>query len=420
MRHPLLVAALVLGTAASAHADGTGHDFTQVGRDLFRVGACGGTAPVPEGFSADRITKHCAAINKTQADYVKKWVAPARAFFAEKVPTTIPKKVVYPFAGGDLSTALTVYPDADEITTLSLEPAGDPRTLDALRKSPKGIGGGDPEITKGNPVSGKMAEPGEESVRKEPAIVKGKTGFDRALATIQYELHFLYVVNFSNTLNMIDAMRGGQLPTQLVFGLSALSIHGYEVVGLRYFKLDETGAIQYLTDADVAAAPDPMKGKAEARNRVFANVEVQYRKPGGRTQIYRHIQANLDDAHIAKDPRVLKHLEAKGPIAGMTKAASYLLGWDSFKTIRGYLIDHVQWMVSDATGVPPKFGKAAGFEYETYGAYQRAHIDGGNQIAPNWKAEFAAQPTRKLPFRFGYYDGSAGHTNHLAIMRKKS
>ena len=57
------------------------------------------------------------------------------------------------------------------------------------------------------------------------------------------------------------------------------------------------------------------------------------------------------DGVYTTDPRVVKHLEAKGPIAGMTKAASYLLSWDSFSTIRDYLTGHVVWMVSDATGV---------------------------------------------------------------------
>ena len=45
-----------------------------------------------------------------------------------------------------------------------------------------------------------------------------------------------------------------------MFGLSALKVHGYEIVSLRYFKLDETGAIHYLTDEEVAKAPDPAQG----------------------------------------------------------------------------------------------------------------------------------------------------------------
>src|SRR5450755_359939 len=139
-----------------------GHDFTSEGKLLLTVGACGEGTP-PDGITAEEMTTHCADVKKAQDDYAASWVKPAREFFAAHVPKDIPKKVVYPFAGGDLSTALTVYPDADEITNMSLEPAGDPRDIDTLR---------------------------------------GKD-LDRALAKVAYELKFLYRVNFSNTLNMI-------------------------------------------------------------------------------------------------------------------------------------------------------------------------------------------------------------------------
>ena len=379
-----------------------GHDFTAIGKQLLAVGACGGGTELPEGMTADMIEKHCEVIRGAQNDYLEKWVKPAHAFFAEKVPKTAPKKVVYPFAGGDLSTALTVYPDADEITTISLEPAGDPRTLSALATD-----------AAARSKTGKVAK----APRLDPRI-------EKALGTIQYELKFLYRVNFSNTLNMIDAMRGGALPTQLIFGLSALKIHGYEVVSLRYFRLETDGAIHYLDDDEVAKAPDPLTTAAQRRNQIFANAEIRFRKPGGRVQIYRHLQGNLGNNEavgglvpLKKDPRILKHLESKGPIAGMTKAASYLLSWDSFSMIRDYLIGHVQWMVSDATGVAPKWGKPAGFEYETYGGFDGPHIPAGSGIAKDWRDEFNAQGKRELGFRFGYYDRR--NVNHLVIMRKK-
>jgi len=352
-----------------------GHDFTADGKALLAVGACGDVAP-PDGFDPKVLAAHCEIIKKAQADYLARWVKPARHFFAEKVPSDVSKKVVYPFAGGDLSTALTVYPDADEITTLSLEPAGDPRDLEHL---------------------------------------KGRD-LDAALKKVEYELKFLYRVNFSNTINMIDAMREGSLPTQLIFGLSALKIHGYEIVAVRYFRLEPDGALHYLDDAEVAAAPPADKARPQVRNRIFANVEVQFKKPDGRTQVYRHIQQNLDNEHLKSDPRVVKHLEAKGTIAGMTKAASYLLSWDSFSIMRDYLTGHVTWMVSDATGVAPKWGRAAGFEYETYGAFVGPHIPAGGSIAKEWRTEFETEPHRELGFRFGYYDKK--NANHLIIMRK--
>jgi hypothetical protein len=352
-----------------------GHDFTPEAKTLLAVGACG-DGTVPENFSKKVLEDHCKDIKKAQENYLDKWVKPAETFFAAHEPKDIPKKVVYPFAGGDLSTALTVFPDADEITTISLEPAGDPRTLAAL---------------------------------------KGRE-LDAALGKVRYELNFLYRVNFSNTLNMIDAMRGGKLPTQLIFGLSALKIHGYEVVNLRYFKLNDDGSIHYLDDDDVTKAPS-LSDSAEKRNRVFANVELQFRKPGGRIQIYRHMQTNLDNDHTKNDGRVLKHLESKGDIAAMTKAASYLLSWDSFSNIRDYLVKHTQWMVSDATGIAPKWGKPAGFEYETWGKFEGPHISAGNGIAKDWRTEFENEDKRDLGFRFGYYDKHS--KDHLIIIKKK-
>lgn len=362
-----------------------GHDFTAEGKALLTVGACGDGSPAPESIKPEELTKHCDVIKAAQEAYVSGWLKLARAFFEEKVPKTIPKKVVYPFAGGDLSTALTVYPDADEITTISLEPAGDPRTL---------------------------------------AVLKGKE-LQAALGKVQYELKFLYRVNFSNTLNMIEAMRGGALPTQLIFALSALKIHGFEFVALRYFSLNDDGTIHYLDDADIAKTADPSQAKtAQARNMVFSNAEVQFKRPNGRVQVWRHLRGNLGNEAskgigdgLKKDPRIVKHLESKGAIAGMTKAASYLLSWDSFSIMRDYLIKNVQWMVSDATGVAPKWGKASGFEYETYGGFKNPHIPAGTGIAQDWRKEFEGQEKRTLGFRFGYYDKS--NTNHLIIMRKK-
>jgi hypothetical protein len=371
---------------AGAPATG-GHDFTAEGKALFIVGACGeGTSPEAEVVPAARRRRHCDVVSEAQTQYSDRWVKKAREFFATAVPPDVPKRVVYPFAGGDLSTALTVYPDADEITTLSLEPAGDPRTL---------------------------------------ALLKGAE-LDQALAKVEYELKWLYRVNFSNTLNMIEAMRGGRLPTQVIFGLSALKLHGYELVALRYFRLEDDGSIHYLDDADVAAAPDPKKpNNAQKRNMVFANAEVQFKKAGGRVQVWRHIRANLGNETSAgigdglkADPRVLEHLEAKGKIAAMTKAASYLLSWDTFSLMRNYLLEHATWMVSDATGVAPKWGKQAGFEYETYGAFEAPHIEAGNGIQADWKKEFATEPKRALKFRFGYYDSK--FRNHLVIMKKKA
>ena len=89
----------------------------------------------------------------------------------------------------------------------------------------------------------------------------------------------------------------------------------------------------------------------------------------------------------------------------MTKAASYLLSFDAFSTMRKYLIDHVEWMVSDATGVAPKWGKPAGFEYETYGAFERAAHPGRQRHREGLAHRVRARSrSASSAFRFGYYD----------------
>jgi hypothetical protein len=117
-----------------------------------------------------------------------------------------------------------------------------------------------------------------------------------------------------------------------------------------------------------------------------------------------------------KTPGPLRHLAAKGHVAAMTKAASYLLSFDDFATMRRYLIDHVDWMVSDTTGLPPAHGTPAGFEYETYGTFERSNMKAGGSVAPAWRAMFRAQPKRPLAFRFGYPDGK--WRGHLVVMRR--
>ncbi len=372
-----MIAGIVLGAAGGAAAQAptaAPQELLDEARALLVVGACadGSAAAVkPEVYAA-----HCKTVRAAQGDYRSKWLAHASEFFKHNVPAGLPRSVVYPFAGGDLATALTVYPDADEITTISLEPAGDPRAL--ARLSEKDL--------------------------------------KAALPTVSKELGALYRHNYSKTMDMISAMTGARLPTQLIFSLSALWIHGYELTAMRYFTLSPEGDVRYLTAEDVKRL-DAIADLGK-RNREYGNVELRFKKKGGREQVYRHLLANLDDQHLKATPAALRHLEKKGRIAAMTKAASYLLTFDNFKTMRKYLVDHVDWMVSDSTGLAPKYGQPAGFEYEVHGQYEVSNMPEGKWITPQWTALYAAQPKRPLKFRFGYPSGGPKYSAHLIIMRK--
>ncbi len=377
-------------SAGVAHAEGT--DFGPQVRAMFRVAACGGDDAVPATFPQKTIDAHCKEMAGVYSSYKKAWADDAQQFIAQLRPKDLPTTVVYPFGGGDLSSALAVYPDATELTTISLEAAGDIRVIDSIPRS-------------------KLASD---------------------LDDITFDIRRLYKAAHSTTKSL-QAASHSTLPGTIMMALAGLAVHDMEPVALRYFEIQPDGKLHYLTNDDLdqraaefaAHKKDPPKKVTHywyEQDSPFANVEIQYRPRGDAKaplRTYRHIIANLDDAHMAADDRVLRHLRGKGKVSVMTKAASFLLWYDDFTQIRGYLLKNIAWMISDASGIPPSYAGPAGFEQVTYGDFDGPYfvIDDKNtraEFVKLWKS----QPHRELPFRFGYPD-SDKH-NHLMITRPKT
>jgi hypothetical protein len=395
---PAAPPASAASAAAPAAAPG-GVDFLDDAKLLFRVAACGGAdAPLPEPLSggdakrAARLDKivadHCKAILLRIAEFRTTYFEKGRAWFDRVVPKDIPKTVVYPFGGGDLISALVAFPDATEITTISLELAGDPRRLRAL--SPDAV--------------------------------------ERSLGALRAEIGGLLSVG-SNTSENLSNQQRNDLPGQVSSFLLGLVAGGYEPVAMRYFTLDDTGAIHYLDQAEIDQLdrqaqknhPRSLKHDWQSPNfsQAFANVEIQYQKPGeAQIRVHRHIGWNLGDPYLGEHPALIRHLEKKGSVTMLTKGASYLLWRGDFSVIRTYMLDHLAWMLSDSTGIPPAFTKPAGMVQETYGHYDGAFLE---RTDPRHDDAFIAlwksQKTRRLPFRFGYVDKDK--QAHLVVTRPK-
>jgi hypothetical protein len=362
-----------------------GVDFTSEVRLLYRVVACGGDDPLPPTLDAATVDEYCKWLLPRLAAYETKYLAKARPFLAAHRPAGLPTTVVYPFGGGDLLSALLTYPDGLEFTTLSLEHAGDPRRLKDL----------------------------------------DKVRLAQNLAQVRRRIDGLFTYAESTSENLMQ-LEKSDVPGQLAFFVVALVAHGYEPVSLRYFRLEPDGGIHYLTAEDIAAEE---KTKAKRLNKawvspefsaVFSNSEMVFRPKGkkGPLNVHRHLAVNLSDDSLRKDPSALKHLEAKGTVSAMTKAASYLLWAEGFSKIRNYLLGHMAFMVSDSTGIPPSDAAKAGFEMETYGKFSAPFLLARARVADEFKKLWASQPYREMDFRYGYPDKAGQH--HLLITRPKT
>lgn len=378
------VVSTLAALAPAARADGAAVDYIADAKVFYRVVACKGTDPVPAGLDAAVVDKHCAEMAKRYVRFSSNYLAPASAFFAALRPAGIPTTVVYPFGGGDLASALVTYPDAREITTISLEHAGDPTRLAKLAK---------------------------------------KGALSGSLSAYRTAVEGLLALNDSTSDNMQDLERGG-IPGQLSFHLTGMAALGYEPVSLKYFQLGPDGAVRYVTQADVDALAKHLAKKKQGTwtdpdfSEAYANMELAFRKvgePHAPLVVFHHIAANLGDKAFVGSA-LQKHLQAKGKIVAITKAASYLLWSSGFSGIRDYLLANMVWMASDATGIPPKQAKKAGFQQITYGRFSGPFLpDAPPDVAADMVAMWAKQPSRKLPFRYGYPDSE----KHLHLMITK-
>lgn len=347
---------------------------------LDRVVACreNGTA-IPESWTKV-VAKHCAIMARWTDAFRKRYVERATPFFAKLKPADLPDRVVYPFGGGDLVSALVTYPGASEVTTMSLEHAGDPTQLDGL----------------------------------------GPYKLSVALRDLRAQVRGLLKAHDSTTVNL-QASQHGPLPGQLSFFLIGTAALGYEPVSLRFFKLEDDGSIHYYSAEEVEALDD-RKARQTKRNAakvthspVFSNAELIVKKDGVEV-VHRHVAANLDNRHF-RDSALHKHLTAKGQVVAMTKAASYLLWLGAFAAIRNYLMSNAVFMVSDSTGVPPRYARKAGMTQTTYGRFAGPFLEASDKHAEAFRQLWASQPRRKLPFRYGYID-SAGSVHMIVTKRK--
>jgi hypothetical protein len=401
---------VLLAIASPAHAEGV--DFIDDAKRLYRIAACGGSDAV-DAKLVKIVERHCKLINERLDKFRAEYFGKHREWFDAVVPKDVPKTVVYPFGGGDLMSALVAFPTATEITTISLERAGDPRRLRTL----------------------------------------APTRVDLSLGALRGEIGGLIDTGSNTTLNLSAGQRN-DLPAQVSSFLLALVAGGYEPVSMRFFTLDDAGAIHYLEQAEIDAmdkqAAAALKKKQKAAkpatpppqaatdvppkpvtakthnwmspnfSLAFSNVEIQYRKVGETAvRVHRHIAWNLSDGYLKPNPQLLRHLEKKGDVTILVKGASYLLWSPGFSLIRGYILDHLKWMLSDSTGVPPAFAKKAGMVQETYGNFTGAFLPSWQTTKHNedFIALWQAQKKRKLPFRFGYVD--AQKQAHVVVTRPR-
>lgn len=330
----------------------------------------------------------CRALAKAMELYKRRHLVPMTNFLRKTLPTKVPHTVLYPFSGGDLLAAQTVFPGRHRFVLLSLEQGGTPDPLHRM-----------------TPVQQRNAR---------------RRFLRHASRTLR--------LSYSHTKDLLEP-EGLRIPGLLPMILLGLRVHGGRVVGLRYFRLTPKGRVVYFTRAELAASgPWPRVRKSARKqwgriyadpgyNRAYSNLELRYRLPGDATdRVLQHIAADISNPGLRHAAGLEGFLRGLGKRALMIKAASFLLWKKRYSRIRELVTLGASLVLADSSAPYPAWLRSKGFRLRLFGNFQCPIIAAVKRRAKPWIRAFGRKPRPKLPFRFGYRD--CKQQNHMILARR--
>lgn len=315
-----------------------------------------------------RWQKHAQELDQLWAATMVPMLKKVSAWSQEHLKPLDRRPVFYPFSGPDLLNALHLYPHSDRYLMIALESEG------AIPPQP-------------NPHD--------------------KTLW-RALRTLQNYVIGHAFRNFFITQEMKGKAKVSALGTYAYTGISSVILFflvrsGHEILSVKPVTLTASGK---LIERPSSSAPTPPQ---------VSGVEVSFKRHASDTlapvtheQRVIFLKANLSDTNIATELGLLSFILSLGELNSLVKAASYLMHYSNFDSIRNLLLSRSRHIVTDDSGVPYHFFTENPEEWSLalYGAYTRPN-PGSKSFAkhcqPDLKVAMKAEGKGKLPFRFGYF-----------------
>ncbi|MFN4914161.1 MAG: hypothetical protein ACK5FT_02475 [Sphingomonadales bacterium] len=255
-----------------------------------------------------------------------------------------PKTLFYPFAGGDFYYAHLFFPKADTTIMIGLEPTGTVFNPDAENDSALMV----------------------------------------YLQNLPNSLFFPHRLGFFRTKSMAVDFRKGLLNGTLHTVLFYMARFNANIHYIRHFNLDSAGIEISLNTQGIAYRVGySLKGDNRVRELVYFSYDVS-------------------NAGLARQPMLMKWLNNRGKVLTFFKAASYLMHYTSFSTLRDFVNTHTVRLMQDDSGLPYAFMLGNGFDVKLLGRYTRTIPLFAKEFQPDLKAAYGRGNVDSLPFLIGY------------------
>lgn len=278
---------------------------------------------------------------------IQQWVREAKL-----AKTGEPGTLFYPFAGGDYYYAHLFFPAQDTVIMIGLEPGGGIFNPDTM----------------------------------------GAASLQQYYSSLQHSMFFPHRLGFFRTKSMAVDFNKGPLNGTMHTVLFYLAMFDANIHYIEHFDLDQEGR-----EINVVS------GKDRKRGMVRTGYRVGYSLPGGK-QVKEVLYFSYDasNQNLKAKPNLLNWLNNRGKVVTFFKAASYLMHYDMFSTMREFVNKHTVRLLQDDSGLPYKFMQSNGFEVQLLGRYTRTIALFKAEFQPDMQAAYEKAAPAKLPFLIGY------------------
>ncbi len=273
--------------------------------------------------------------------------------------------VFYPFSGPDFLNAHIFYPDADQYIMIAMEPVG---SLPDICSMP-------------------------------PDSVKSY------LKKINNSLKDIFKRSYFITKEMNNDLRktkvNGTVPLISLF----IKRTGHQIVSIQRIGVDSLGKWQFI---------DSLKNK---RN-IVTGTKVDFLSPSTKKmQSVFYFRTDISDKGLAKNPGFRIYLSNLPQSYSYLKAASYLMHYDDFKTIRSVLFDKSSTILQDDSGIAYKYFDKQKWDIRLYGKYFKPKDEFSYISEPDLEKAYKKSEYRPLSYTVGY-NWRTGHSNLLYAIKK--
>jgi hypothetical protein len=275
------------------------------------------------------------------------------------------KTVFYPFSGPDFLNANIFYPDADQYIMIAMEPIG---SLPDICKMP-------------------------------PDSVKSY------LSRINNSLKDIFKRSYFITKEMNNDLRktkvNGTLPLISLF----IKRTGHQIVSIQKIGVDSLGKVQFIDDY-------------KNKKNLVSGIKVDFISPSTKkVQSVFYFRTDISDKGLAKTPGFKIYLSELPQSFTYLKAASYLMHYDDFKTIRDVVFDKSLTILQDDSGIAYKYFDKHKWNIRLYGSYYKPKDEFSYISEPDLEKAYKSSVYKPLSISLGY-NWRTGHSNLLYAIRK--